>query len=257
MEHELQKASLWKRFAAGLFDFILLVVLTTGAGLLLSTALDYDGYYAEMDQIYADYESRYGISRDLTQEQYAAMTPQEQAAYDEARGKADLELQQDERAIYVYNMVINLSLLIATGGILIATVLLEFVLPLILGNGQTLGKKIFALCLVRTDSVKLNNMQLFARTILGKFAIETMIPVYVCLMIFFNAVNIFALVLLAALVIAQLVIFCVTKNNSLLHDLIAGTSVADFGSQRIFRSTEDLIAYQKRVAADRASRQTY
>lgn len=257
MEHELQKASLWKRFAAGLFDFILLVVLATGAALALSAALDYDTHNAQMEQIYADYESQYGISLDLTESQYNAMTPQEQEAYRKARDEANQAIQEDEQAMYTYNLVINLSLIITTGGILIAMVLLEFVLPLILGNGQTVGKKIFALCLVRTDSVKMNNMQLFARTILGKFALETMIPVYVALMIFFGVSNPVSLLLLAALVIAQLVIVCVTKNNSLLHDLIAGTSVADFGSQRIFRSTEDLIAYQKRIAADRAARQNY
>lgn len=257
MEHELQKASLWKRFAAGLFDFILLVVLATGAALALSAALDYDAHNAQMEQIYADYESQYGISMDLTESQYNAMTPQEQEAYMKACEEADKAMQEDEQAISTYNRMIKLILIITTGGILIAMVLLEFVLPLILGNGQTVGKKIFALCLVRTDSVKMNNMQLFARTILGKFALETMIPVYVALMIFFGVSNPVSLLLLAALVIAQLVIVCVTKNNSLLHDLIAGTSVADFGSQRIFRSTEDLIAYQKRIAADRAARQNY
>ena len=257
MEHELQKASLWKRFAAGLFDFILLVVLATGAALGLSAVLDYDAHNATMEQIYADYESQYGISMDLTDSQYNQMTPQEQEAYMKACEEANKAMQEDEQAIRTYNLMINLILVITTGGILIAMVLLEFVVPLILGNGQTVGKKIFALCLIRTDSVKMNNMQLFARTVLGKFAIETMIPVYVVLMGFFNITNIFSTLLLAALVISQLVIVCVTKNNSLLHDLIAGTSVADFGSQRIFRSTEDLIAYQKRVAADRASRQTY
>lgn len=253
MEHELQKASLWKRVAAGLFDLILLVVLATGGAFLLSVLLGYDAHSTRLEQTYDAYESQYGITFDISTEEYEKLTGEQKASYDTAYEA----LIADEEAMYTYNLVINLMLLITTGGILIATVLLEFILPLILGNGQTLGKKIFALCLVRTDSVKMNNMQLFARSILGKFAIETMIPVYVVLMTFFNAGNIFSTLLLAALVISQLVIVCVTKNNSLLHDLIAGTSVADFGSQRIFRSTEDLIAYQKRVAADRASRQTY
>lgn len=48
-----------------------------------------------------------------------------------------------------------------------------------------------------------------------------------------------------------------TRTNSALHDLLAGTVVVDIGSQMVFRTTEDLIAYQKKVAAERAARQTY
>jgi len=49
----------------------------------------------------------------------------------------------------------------------------------------------------------------------------------------------------------------VTRNNSAIHDLLAGTVVVDMSSQTIFRSTEELIAYKKRVAAERAARQVY
>ena len=48
-----------------------------------------------------------------------------------------------------------------------------------------------------------------------------------------------------------------TRNHSLLHDLMAGTVVVDYASQKIFQSTEDLIAYQKKIAAERAARQDY
>ena len=54
-----------------------------------------------------------------------------------------------------------------------------------------------------------------------------------------------------------MICLCVSKTNALLHDQMAGTAVVDINSQRIFRSTEDLIAYQKQVAAERAARQTY
>ena len=124
-------------------------------------------------------------------------------------------------------------------------------------NGQTLCKKIFGLCLMRTDGVKVNNMQLFARTVLGKFAIETMIPAYILILLYMGAADMFSLLLLASILIAQLIILAVTRNNSLIHDLLAGTVVVDYASQKIFTSTEDLIAYQKRVAAERAARQTY
>ena len=100
-------------------------------------------------------------------------------------------------------------------------------------------------------------MQLFTRTLLGKFTIETMIPVYVILMIFWNAMGIAGTILLAGLLIGQLICLCATRTNSAIHDLLAGTVVADLTSQMIFQSTEELVEFQKKVAAERAARQTY
>ncbi len=253
MEQELQKASLWKRIAAGIFDLILIAVLATGFGWLLSTVLNYDGYNDTLEAAYARYESQYGVTFQITQEEYLALEDSQKQNYDAAYEA----LTADQEAMHAYSMAVNLMLVITTASILLAILCMCFVVPLILGNGQTVGKKIFALCLMRTDGVKVNNLQLFARVILGQFAVETMIPVYVAFMVFWGTVDIFGLLLVAVLLIAQCVCMATTKTNSLLHDLMAGTVVVDFGSQRIFRTTEDLIAHKKQVAADRAARQPY
>ena len=141
--------------------------------------------------------------------------------------------------------------------ILISIMLWDFVIPLWLGNGQTLGKKIFSLGLVRPDGVMVNTMQLFVRTLLGKFTIETMIPVYILLMLFWGTLDLTGTVMLLILLVAQALCMILTNTNAAIHDLLAGTAVVDISSQTIFRSTEDLIAHQKRVAAERAARQTY
>lgn len=253
MEQELQKASLWKRIAAGIFDLILIAILATGFGWLLSTVLHYDSYNDTLEAAYAQYESQYGVTFQITQEQYEAFDENQKQAYDDAYAA----LTADEEAMHAYTMAVNLMLLITTGAILLAMICICFIVPLLFGNGQTLGKKIFALCLMRTDGVKVNNLQLFTRAVLGQFAVETMIPAYVIFMIFWGTVDLFGLLLIAGLLIAQCIIMATTKTNSLLHDMMAGTVVVDFGSQRIFRTTEDLIAHKKQVAADRAARQTY
>ena len=154
-------------------------------------------------------------------------------------------------------MMLNLSLVITTGGILLAYLLWEFFMPLWFGNGQTLGKKIFGLCLVRSDGVKLNTLQLFTRTLLGKFTVETMIPVYILLMLFWGTMDLTGTLLLGALALGQTVCVGVTRSNAAIHDLLAGTAVVDMASQTIFRSTEDLIAFQKQAAAERAARAPY
>ena len=253
MSYNLQKAGMWKRIAAWMLDVILLSVLVVGFAYLLSNVLGYDMYGSTLDAAYAHYETEYGVVFDITQEAYQAMTDAERQNYDAAYAA----LVADENAMYAYNMMLNLTLIITTGGLLLGIMLWEFVIPLWLGNGQTLGKRAFSLGLVREDGVKMNTMQLFVRTLLGKFTIETMIPVYILLMLFWGTLDLTGTLMLLALGIAQCVILAVTRTNSLIHDLLAGTAVADYSSQMIFRSTEDLIAYQKKIAAERAARQPY
>lgn len=253
MVSDLQKAGIWKRFAAWMFDFILAGMLAVGLGFLLSSALGYNGYSEALDRTYAQYESEYGITFEITQSDYQAMSEAQRQNYDAAYRA----LTADQDAIYLYNMILHLTLLITTLGILLAILIWEFFVPLLLGNGQTLGKKIFSLCLMRTDGVKVNNLQLFTRAILGKFTIETMIPVYILLMIFLNSMGLAGTLILLGLLIAQAVSLAVTHTNAALHDLLAGTVVVDSASQTIFPTAEARLEYQKKVAAERAARQTY
>lgn len=253
MNYELQKGGMWKRIAAWMFDFILLSVLVVGFAYLIAIAFGYDGYSNTLNEAYARYETEYGVVFDITQEAYETMNEAQRQNYDAAYAA----LIADQDAMFAYNMMMNLTLVITTGGLLLGMMLWEFVIPIWLGNGQTLGKKIFGLCLVRNDGVKINTMQLFVRTLLGKFTIETMIPVYMLLMLFWGTIDFTGTAVILALLLGQVLCVGMTRTNAAIHDLLAGTVVVDMSSQTIFRSTEDLIAYQKRVAAERAARQTY
>ena len=250
MEHALQKASLGKRIAAGILDGILICILATGFAFLLSVLLGYDGYYQTLTDGYSRYETQYGVSFDIPREELSDADREKwDAAY-----KA---LSQDEEVIQAYNVVLNLTLVIASVAILLSVLAWEFAVPLLLHDGQTVGKKVFSQCLVRVDGVQVTNLQLMVRALLGKFAVEIMIPVFVILMVFWGISGLIGPIVLLALLVAQAICLCVSKTNALLHDQMAGTAVVDISSQRIFRSTEDLIAYQKQVAAERAARQTY
>ncbi len=253
MVYDLQKAGLWKRLAAWMFDAILVGILVVGIGVLLSALFGYDGYNAAVEAAYDVYEAEYGITFEITQEEYLAFSDAERQNYDAAYAA----LIADEAAMAAYNRMMNLTPVIVTAAILIAVLIWEFAVPLFFGNGQTLGKKIFGLCLMRTDGVKMNTAQLFVRTILGKFTIEIMIPVYMLLMLFWGTMDLTGTLVIGVLLIAQAICLIVTHTNSAIHDLLAGTVVVDMSSQMIFRTTEDLIAFQKQVAAERAARQTY
>lgn len=253
MVYDLQKADLWKRITAWLFDGVLTITLAVGCGMLLSGWLGFDGYSETLEAEYARYESMYGVDFDITQEEYLAMSEEGRQNYDAAYEA----LIEDENAMYAYNMVLNLTLVIVSIGILMAVMAWEFAIPLLLGNGQTLGKKIFNLCLVRNDGVQVNTMQLFTRTLLGKFTIDTMIPVAVLLMLFWGSLDLSGTLILLGLLLGQILCVSFSKTNSAIHDLLAGTVVVDMSSQMIFRTTEELIAYQKEIAAEHAARQTY
>ena len=250
---DIQRASLLKRIAAGFFDAILICILAVGFAWMLTAILDYNSYNAALENGYAKYEQSYGVKFDISQEDYLNLSDAEKQNYDTAYQA----LIKDEEIIQNYNILLNLTLLVTTFGILLAIVALELVVPLILKNGQTIGKKIFGIGLVRNDGVQMNNMQLFVRTILGKFTIETMIPVYIIVMVLFNSIGIIGAIVIGGILLVQLISIIVTSNKTLIHDMLAGTVAVDISSQMIFRTTEDLIAYKAKIHAEQAARSIY
>ena len=197
MIYDLQKANMWKRISAFLFDGILLGIVAVLMGLVLSLALGYDTYSNAVDEAYIRYGEEYGVTFDVSLAEYETMSEEEfqklQSAYEALSG--------DEEAVYAYNMLIRLTIMIVSLAILLAFLLMEFAVPLFLGNGQTLGKKIFGICLMGTDGVRIKATQLFIRTVLGKFAVETMVPVLIVMMIYFGSIGIVGPIVLLGILI--------------------------------------------------------
>ena len=250
MIFDLQKVSMWKRISAALFDVILLVTAVVGFALLLSGLLGYDKHNATLNAAYAKYEAEYGVVFDITREEFMQKSETEQKTWDEAYGA----LIKDEEAMYSYNMVINLTMVISSLAILFAYLVLEFAVPMKFGNGQTLGKKIFGVAVMRTDGIKIVAPLLFIRTVLGKFTIETMIPVLLCVMIFFNMIGIIGISILGLILLLQIILVITTHTNSCIHDVLAKTVVVDMASQMIFDTEEEMIAYKNKVHAEKVAR---
>ena len=251
--YDLQKADVWKRISALLFDLILLAIVAIGAALLLSAVLGYDGQTAKLENVQTGYETQYGVEFDLTAEEREKLTEEEKIQYD----KAYEAFTQDAEAGRLYSLLVNLSLLIITFALLIAYFVMEFTIPLVLGNGQTLGKKIFGIGVMREDSVRITPMLLFIRTVLGKYTVETMIPVMIVFMILFNAIGIVGIAVLALFAIMQIVTICITRGRMPFHDLLAHTVTVDFASQKIFENPEALLAYKQKLHAEAADKAKY
>ncbi len=249
MNFDLQKASMWKRISAYLFDVILLGIITVGVAFLLSAILGYDSYSDRLETSYEKYEALFDVDFDTTTEDYAAFGEVEKQNYDAALQA----LSSDEEVAYLYSMLLNLSMLIITFSLLFGYLLLEFLIPLLLKNGQTLGKKIFGIGVMRADSVKITPILLLIRTVLGKYTVETMIPVFIILMIFFGVIGIGGTAVISAFLILQIVLLIATKARTPLHDLLAKTVTVDLSSQMIFENEEALIEYKKKRHAEKAA----
>ena len=251
--YDLQKANIWKRISAYLCDVILIGIVAVGMAFLLSMVLGYDTYTERMDASYAEYEESFGVFFDISEQDFIALSDVEKAVYDEAWSA----LSSDEEFSRNYSMAISLTVVILTFSILFAYLLLEFFVPLLLKNGQTLGKKVFGIGVMRTDGVKLTAPLLFVRSILGKYTVETMVPVMIIVMIMLGALGIFGTVLLAALTVAQMALLFGTQTRAQIHDKLAGTVVIDMASQMIFDSPEALMAYKNRLHAEKAEKAEY
>lgn len=244
--YDLQKAGMWKRVSAWLCDFILLSIAAVGLAFLLSTVLNYDTYIARLEEISEIYEKEYNVDFDISNEDYQALTEDEHAQYKLAKEA----FSKDSKANYLYNLLINFTFIIISLSILMAFLLLEFLVPLLLRNGQTVGKKIFGVAVMREDGVRLTPVLLFIRTILGKYTVETMIPVLIILMIFMNAIGILGTIILVGLLILQAILLIKTNAHTVLHDKLSHTVTVDFSSQMIFDTADDLLAYKKRIHAE-------
>lgn len=151
------------------------------------------------------------------------------------------------KANWEYELIIRFLFLMASIGFLFSYLILEFVIPIILKNGQTVGKKVFGIALVKPNCVKISILSLFSRTILGKYAIETMFPVLLVFMFFFGGMSWIALALFVAVALFNIILFFATKNHTPIHDIFAVTVAVDIKLQMIYASEEEL-AQKKSLA---------
>ena len=257
---DIQKATVSKRISAFLFDLIIFFVLVIGLGSIFSGIVGYDEESAKLEEITAAYTQEY-IYDAFNTENGTTLTPDEidkklneeydtyKEWYEPQVELANAALRADEKAMDIYFNVIMLSILNITISILIAYVLLEIVVPLLFKNGQTIGKKTFGIALMRIDGVKISPLQLAVRTILGKFTIETMIPLLVILSVYFSLLSpdlvLFGLAVIVVLIIVEGVLFFKSGMTDFIHDKMALTLCVDAQSQLIFNNEEELIEYKR------------
>ena len=272
---ELRRIGIVKRASALLLDAILLAVLTTGFMFIISLICNFDheqDLYVEYATEWEDFDNNYVetvagyygytyesegdervMKKDGEDYPYASVIKE----FAESEGNFDYDKPNADKMAEAYRIYqgmasleelygqtryyFSLLFMMISLGVLLSYLVLEFILPIIFKNGQTVGKKVFGICVVRQDCVKISVLSLFARTLLGKFAIETMFPILLIFLFLFGGLSWLAIVLFAALTILNVTLFFVTKNRTPIHDILAVTAVVDMKLQMIFESEEELI----------------
>ena len=258
MIYDLQKGSLLKRASAFLLDAILLAILAVGFALLLSSIFGYNRY----NNIYSEgidrYSREYNIDFEsiVSQADYEVLSEEQRANYEAAIDA----MNNDWEMLNAMNVIIRMIVAIASASIVLSYMVIEFLLPFIFKNGQTVGKKIFGLAVMRKNGVRIHAISLFLRTFMGKYVIETMIPVLIIIVTIFNAIGIMpgpgliGFLIILVLVLGNLGMLFFSKTNSMIHDVVSDTVVVDMASQMIFEDERTMVEYKARKAAEEAAK---
>ena len=256
MIYDLQKASFWKRASAFLFDLVIMIVVVVGIASLMSMAMKYELHYSNMeherDVEKQKIESEYGCELDLSVG-YSQMTEQQKEMYE----RLDNAISENDTFQAAAFLLLNYSLVICLVSTFAAYAILEFAVPMIFGNGQTLGKKLFSIGVIRTNTVKASRLVLFVRMLFGKFTIETVLPLFVLIMMFFGIIGIVGPVVILGLVLLEVVAMLATRTRSALHDLIADCCVVDLSTQMVFESEQALLDYKKKIHEENVANSPY
>ncbi|MBO4217191.1 MAG: RDD family protein [Clostridia bacterium] len=251
--YDLQRAAFSKRLFAFLADLILAAILITGVYFVMSAALDVDGYNAKYTEILKSYENKYGVTFGVTQEQYGAMTQEEKDNYRAAVDAMNSDAEANDAIKTSYRLVF----IIFSVGIILSMTLLEFVIPLLFGDGRTLGKRLFGLGVMRRSSLKISPASLLIRGVIGKAVFEMILPVLIFLSVITGVTGVFGVIMLAVYLAAEIVAYATSHTGAFLHDVLADTVVVDWDSQMIFGTAEERDAYYENKKASEEARRLY
>lgn len=248
---EFHKAKFIKRLAAYAIDLILLLAITLGIAAAMFSEMDYNTYEEKFELCCEKYGQQFGVDLSASRADQAEMPEAEQEKY-MAAWEA---LNADAEAMDAIKQKLRIELLSAIVGFFVGYVILEVMLPLIFKNGQTVGKKIMGLCVMHKYHVRVGFMQIIYRTILGKYFIETMIPVVMLILSDYGVLGMTASLVLAAIAMTQGFIVMMSQANCGIHDKLFHTVVADFKKQHIFDNWNDRFDFEEAYEKEMAERE--
>ena len=218
------------RIAAFVLDFILFLVLLTGILFILMKIVNFDYYYNILDDEYK--RIGYKIYDEATKSYHyiSESAPNFNEVIEKYKNSEIIK----EYGYKVNNLVLNIPII----SIFISMLILEFIVPLIFKNGQTIGMKCFHIALISKSNIKIKPIQLFTRFLFGKTVLMAIIP-YMCLFysIFNMGGGLFGTIIIALIYIINIVLLF-KGNHASLSDIIASVYPVD-SQQTIFYDNEE------------------
>ena len=105
----LQRAGMWKRISAFLFDFILGGVAATLFAFLLSGLLGYDGYVDTLEAAYAAYGEQYDVDFHMSLSDHDALTEADSARLDEAYKALEMCIRDSRHSLLLRALLISVT----------------------------------------------------------------------------------------------------------------------------------------------------
>lgn len=243
MDKTLQKAPFFKRLLALMLDWMFIVIIIFTCVIPMSFLLKVDEYSEKFDQYYSEYEKKYGVDFDLTEEQFNAMTEEELKLYEEAYNA----LTSDEEANKAHDALFKRMLGSIELAILAGYLVMDVLFPLMLKNGQTLGKRVFGLAVRRTAGEPASMLTILSRTVIGKFTVQTAIPALAVCSILMGSLNLIGILYIVAILVANIVLLI--KKNKALHDVLADTIVVAVPARATCaKKQEESFAHKAKIA---------
>ena len=97
----------------------------------------------------------------------------------------------------------------------------------------------------------------FIRILLGKYTVETMVPLLMLFLIWFGNMALTGIIVIGGIFVLELYTVVSTKTNSTIHDLFSDTVAVDIHSQMIFETKEEQLEYIKKLHAQAATEAAY
>jgi len=150
--------------------------------------------------------------------------------------EAFLNFQEQDYVLAVINPLYFYTTLSVVVSSLLTIIAVYIVVPLILKNGQTLGKKVTRIGLANSDGYKFNNKQLLMR------AMPISVLILSLLLPFYNNLLLMAIVFLTIFLVSFALAMASPKKSS-LHDFVARTIVIDEATSIIFENEVEEESY--------------
>ncbi len=240
-----KKPPMVKRFAALVIDVIMVIVLASGIAFLVSKIYNYDKYYNAVYQTQIDYgvyvpSDEGNITYDG--KTYIICTEDKSLTEEEANSRIKALTSDKTFKDNYYKM--NLGPIVITSiGLASSLLVFEFILPLCLKHGRTLGKFLFGIGYVNEDDLDVSLKNVTIKFLFGKLIVNAVIPYTgVLLIIYQTGLVLIGLAFVLGVPIINLLMLFLTKDKRLLSDYIGKMKPVDNNCQVYFKNIEDLNA---------------